>query len=59
MYVVLNKAEKVEAVLETCCQSILLILSKALMKMDYFRRTLRLGRNNLILSAQGNVILYM
>ena len=59
MCVVPNKAEKVEAALEMCCQSTLLIWTKALMKMDYFGRTLRLGRINLILSAQDNVILSM
>lgn len=54
-----NAVEKVEAALEICCQSTLLVWTKALMKMNYFGKTLRLGRINLILSAQDNVILYM
>lgn len=59
MCVVLNKAEKLQAVLEMCCQSTRLLWTKALMKMDYFGRTLKLGRINLILSAQDKTILCM
>lgn len=40
-------------------QSMLLIQTKVLMKMDYSRRTLRSGRINHILSTQDNVILSM
>lgn len=57
MRVVPSKAEKIEVVLRDVLSKH--IMMKALMKVDYFRRTLRLGRINLILSAQDNVILYM